>query len=335
MEYASLLGKGVDDMAVRPPAADPLWPRASAWLATPSDSAESGDLAFLGVPASARSITPTGAHATPAAVRAALARYSTYAHSSGVDVARLNAFDVGDVADPDGAGGEKRTTAAASAAGARFGLLVAVGGDNSITCPLMRGLAGDRLPDWGLITIDAHHDLRDGDSNGSPVRRLVEAGLPGEHIVQVGIADFSNSAAYATRAQELGIAIIGRNEFESSTPAAIAAAALEIAGDGGRPVFVDIDVDVCDRAVVPGCPSAAPGGISAHELRRLVFALASDSRVKGFDITEIDATADAADGRTVRLAALLVLEAAAGVLVHGGHAPGNEHDRTVSVDPVS
>jgi len=199
----------------------------------------------------------------------------------------------------------------------------------------MRGLAGEHLPDWGLITIDAHHDLRDGDSNGSPVRRLVEAGLPGDHIVQVGIADFSNSAAYAARAEELGIAVIGRNEFEGSSATAIAAAALEIAGDGGRPVFVDIDVDVCDRAVVVGCPSAAPGGISAYELRRLVFALASDVRVKAFDITEIDATADAPDGRTVRLAALLVLEAAAGVLARGGHVPEHEHDRTIPVDPAS
>lgn len=300
-------------MAVHPPAADPLWPRASAWLATAGGGTETGDLAFLGVPASARSITPTGAHATPAAVRAALARYSTYAHSSGVDVAQLIALDLGDVADPDGTGGEEHTAAAASAAGERAGLLVAVGGDNSITFPLMRGLAGEHLPDWGLITIDAHHDLRDGDSNGSPVRRLVEAGLPGDHIVQVGIADFSNSAAYAARARDLGITVAPRDAFYETDPAEIALWALEIAGDGGRPVFVDIDVDVCDLAVAPGCPSAAPGGISAYELRRLVFALAGDSRVRGLDITEIDATADAPDGRTVRLAALLVLEAAAGV----------------------
>jgi formiminoglutamase len=70
---------------------------------------------------------------------------------------------------------------------------------------------------------------------------------------------------------------------------------------------------VCDRAEVPGCPSSAPGGISADELRELVSVLARDARVRAFDITEIDASADAEDGRTVRLAALIVLEAAAGL----------------------
>ncbi len=93
--------------------------------------------------------------------------------------------------------------------------------------------------------------------------------------------------------------------------------ALDRAGAGGRRVFVDIDVDVCDRAEVPGCPSAAPGGLSASELRDIAFTLALDPRVVGIDITEIDATIDAPDGRTVRLAALLVLEAAAGLAARG------------------
>jgi len=281
------------DMAERPLAEDPLWPRASAWLAVPAaDGAARGDLALLGVPASARSITPTGAHTTPSAVRAALARYSTYAHSSDTDVAELTAYDLGNVADPDGDGGEERVQAAAGTARERFRLLIAVGGDNSITYPIVHGMAREGLSEFGLITIDAHHDLRDGITNGSPIRRLVEAGLPGEHIVQIGIADFSNSPAYAARARELGITVVPRDALHAADLAAIAGTALEIAGGGGRPVFVDIDVDVCDRSVVPGCPSAAPGGISAHELRRLVFALARDPRVTGFDITEIDATAD-------------------------------------------
>ncbi|MDO9108722.1 MAG: arginase family protein [Coriobacteriia bacterium] len=293
---------------------DALWPRASAWLAPAPEGIEAtGDLGFLGVPTSSRSITPSGAHATPAAVRTALSRYSTFAHSSGIDVAELSAVDLGDVADPDGAGGEQRTRRASAKARERFGLLIAIGGDNSITFPVMGGLAGADLSGWGLITLDAHHDLRDGDSNGSPVRRLVEAGLPGKNIVQIGIADFANSAAYAARAREFGITVVGRDAITAPAVGAIASAALAIAGRGGGGVFLDVDVDVCDRSVVPACPSAAPGGISAHELRRLVFELVSDPRVAGMDVTEIDATTDAADGRTVRLAALLVLEAAAAV----------------------
>ncbi len=296
---------------------DPLWPRASAWLVPAGAAQPSGDIAILGVPAFATSITPTGAHATPAAVREALARYSTYSASAGVDVATLAAVDLGDIADPDGPDGEARVSAAAEAASEGFGLVIALGGDNSITFPLMRGLAGSDLGGWGLITLDAHHDLRDGTTNGSPVRRLLEAGLPGEHIVQIGIADFSNSPAYSARAREAGITVMTRASLRNADLAERVAEALRIAGHGGRPVYVDLDVDVCDRAEVPGCPSAAPGGISADELRHITRLLAADTRVRGMDVTEIDATIDAPDGRTVRLAALLVLEAAAGVAMRG------------------
>jgi formiminoglutamase len=245
-------------------------------------------------------------------VRQALLNFSTWAGSHGVDVATLSAMDLGDVHDPDGSGGLDRTAALVERA-AGCSLLVALGGDNSITYATMLALAGGDLSGWGLVTLDAHHDLRDGESNGSPVRRLLDAGLPGHNIVQIGIADFSNSPAYAARAREYGITVVHRGEFGRRALKEVATSALKVAGAGGRPVFVDIDMDVCDRAEVPGCPSSAPGGISAYELRTMTFLLARDPRVAAIDITEVDATADAPDGRTVRLAALLVLEAAAGL----------------------
>ena len=293
---------------------DPLWPRAAHWIVPAAEKTPSADLALLGVPASRTSITPTGAHATPAAIRDALVRYSTYSASGRTDVAELRAADLGDVHEPDGASGEARVRkAVARAAGST--LLVALGGDNSITYSVMTGLwpGKGELANVGLVRVDAHHDLRDGDTNGSHVRRLLEAGLRGANVVHLGIADFSNSAAYAKRALDSGITTIGRGEFRHRPAGELVAYALERAGAGGRPVYVDIDVDACDRSVVPACPSAAPGGFSADEMRQMAFAFGADSRVRAIDLTEIDATTDALDGRTVRLAALLVLEAAAGL----------------------
>jgi len=294
---------------------DTLWPRAGHWIAPVDPAAASScDLALLGIPAHATSITPSQADTTPAAVRDALLRYSTWSGSHGVDLSDLRVIDFGDVADPDGADGEARVAeAVAKAKGGE--LLVALGGDNSITYPAMLAESGGDLSGWGLVTVDAHHDLRDGETNGSPVRRLIEAGLPGGSVVQIGIADFSNSSAYAARARELGITVVSRGELRVRRLEDLVSFALETAGAGGRPVFVDIDVDVCDRAEVPGCPSSAPGGISADELRRIAFLLARDTHVAAIDITEVDAAADAPDGRTVRLAALLVLEAATGLAV--------------------
>ena len=294
---------------------DPLWPRASRWIvpAAPEGPPTVADIALLGVPTFRTSITPTKAFVTPTAVREALMRYSTYSWTHDVDVSSLAAIDLGDLADPDSPDGPERVEAAVAIAAHCCRFLVALGGDNSLTYSVMRGLLGDRLSNSGLVTIDAHHDLRDGNSNGSPVRRLLDAGLPGANVVQIGVADFTNSPAYARRAREAGITVIPRSALRGADLAEVAWRAVDIAGAGGRPVFVDIDVDVCDRAEVPACPSAAPGGISADELRQLAFAVARDPRVLGADLAEIDSTIDAPDGRTVRLAALLVLELAAGV----------------------
>jgi formiminoglutamase len=294
---------------------DPLWPRAGQWI-TPTGRlprAEIADLALLGVPTYRTSITPTSAHTTPALVRDALLRYSTWSANHQVDVAELLAADLGDVTEPDGPAGEARVTQAVADAIQRCRFLIALGGDNSLTYGIVRGIFGERLGECGVITIDAHHDIRDGISNGSPIRRLIEAGLPGANIVQIGIGDFSNSAQYASRAHAAGITAVSRSELRGADMASVAAHALDIAGAHSRPVFVDIDVDVCDLAHVPACPSAAPGGISADELRQLAFAFARDARVVGADIAEIDAANDAEDGRTVKLAALVVLEIAAGI----------------------
>ncbi|MGX5695650.1 arginase family protein [Agromyces soli] len=301
---------------------DPLWPRAGSWPAPDSLAAgERAALALLGVPAWRTSLSPSGAYATPGAVREALQRYSATLMQDRRDGAAaapreldgLRVVDAGDIAEPDGPEGEARTRAVVAELRDRAEAVLAVGGDNSVTVATALGAWGPDLASAGLITLDAHYDLRDGVSNGSPVRRLVEAGLDPHRIVQIGIADFANSAAYARRAQELGITVIHRDELHERRPAEIMAEALEIAGAAGGPVHLDIDVDVCDRSVVPGCPASTPGGLAAWELRALVRAAASDARVTSVDLAEVDATADSPDGRTVRLAALCVLEVLAGI----------------------
>ncbi len=286
---------------------DPLWPRA-ATLLTPDPAAS---IAFIGVPANQTSISPTNADTTPAAVRTALTKYSTYSASHDIDLSSIQIYDAQDIDSPDYAEGEARVFD--RMAGLRDKLVIAIGGDNSITYSVARGLWGEAITRAGLVTVDAHHDVRDGMSNGSPVKRLLDAGLPGANIAQLGIADFSNSPQYAQRAKDAGISVIARSAFRTQSLVNIVDSALGVASSGGGPVHIDIDLDVCDRAVVPGCPAAAPGGISADELRQLCFLFGADSRVTSIDFTEVDASADSADGRTVRLIAVCVLEFLAGV----------------------
>lgn len=290
---------------------DPLWPRAGDWPALDeAAAADRLDAVLLGVPAFRTSLSPTGADATPGAVREALRRYSaTLMGPPPVDLAAaLRLADAGDVADPDGAAGEARVRARTAELTARAALVIALGGDNSVTYATAQGAGAA-----GLITLDAHFDLRDGVSNGSPVRRLVDDGLDPTHIVQIGIADFANSAAYARRAADLGIRVVTLDELRRRGAHEVIAEAHEVAGRGGGGIHLDIDVDVCDRAVAPGCPASVPGGLQAWELRTLVRGLSADPGVRSADIVEVDAAADAADGRTVRLAALCVLELLTGL----------------------
>src|SRR5579864_6169282 len=160
------------------------------------EAPESPDLGVVGAPISKASISPSQAWSTPPAFRAALERFPTWEAQHGIDLADLAISDFGDVAgdhdDPDASAAHQRVHDACVRAAGLCGTIVVVGGDNSLTAPAMRGVMQAR-PDngWGLITLDAHHDCRpldQGPRNGTPVRELIEGGLPGNRVAQIGIS---------------------------------------------------------------------------------------------------------------------------------------------------
>jgi len=289
-------------------AKDVLWPRANTLF---KPNLKQADIALLGFPVHKSSITPNSCHLAPKAIRSALARYSTYSASNDLDLRELKITDLGDVTGADSRNGKKVIAKNVNGLLDKYGLLIALGGDNSITYTVTAGLFGD-LSRVGLITLDAHHDLRDGNSNGSPVWRLIQAGLPGKNIAQIGISDFANSKEYSSRAKEAGIFVITRAQLRNKSIADAMKQAFAYLGRNVDHIYVDLDVDVCDRSVAPACPAATPGGISADELRQAAFLAGGNYKVRAVDITEVDPKRDSKDERTVRLAALLVLEIAAG-----------------------
>ena len=287
--------------------ADVNWPPAAELLGNFPEAS----VALLGLHTYKTSVTPRSATPTPDAIRSALARYSTWSYEDNLDLRETGGiFDLGNIANADEVSSTELREALARAAKSK--LTIVLGGDNAATWHTVRARHGENYAGVGLITLDAHLDMREGRSNGSPVRQLLEEGLDPKNLVQVGLADFSNSAHYAAEAKRAGGTVISRAELRTRSITEVAKQALEVAGRDGRRIHCDIDVDVIDRALVPGCPAAAPGGLTPDEVRQFVRIVSSDPRVETLDITEIDVDRDVNEN-TVRLAALLILEALAGV----------------------
>jgi formiminoglutamase len=277
------------------------------WLA--AGGAPPWDVAVVGAPFSRSSITPSAAHTTPPAFRAALARFSTYDGDHDLDLLGLRLRDLGDIEgdrDGDVRAARHRLEAAMLDAGHDAARVVVIGGDNSLTVPALRGLARGALEDgWGLLTLDAHHDVRDpaaygGPRNGTPVRELIEAGLPGNRVAQVGLHGFANAREHAEWARAQGVHVRRATQVRAGGITSVLDSALTaLQRCGAERVYVDLDMDVLDRAYAPGCPASMPGGLAPADLQEAAFVLGTDARVVALDFTEVDAQADIA-GMTVR-----------------------------------
>jgi len=296
---------------------DPNWPRASSWLAGTHHSDPACRLALIGVPLRLGSITPGRTDLAPTAVRAALERLSTYDLEFDRDLARIAAVDRGDlpVADMRPVEVLETISGAVRSALANAEAVVLLGGDNSITRPGCHGMPGD-VSRAGLLTLDAHLDLRDVTpelTNGNPVRALLADGLPGAQIAQIGIQPFANSREYFRVAREAGIKVVPVSDVRAVGIERVVEESLDMLDQEVDSIYVDLDLDVLDRAFAPATPGSRPGGITPAELRSAARLCGAHPKVRVLDLVEIDPTKDVAD-TTVFAAALCLLSFASGLL---------------------
>ena len=296
---------------------DPNWPRSSAWLSGAHAADPACRLAVLGAPLHLGSITPGRADLAPAAIRSVLHRFSTYDLEFNRDLSRIAAIDRGDLplTDTSPADALGPLAAAVRGAGAGSQALIMLGGDNSITRPGCHGMCTE-LSRAGLLTLDAHLDLRDlnpGLTNGNPVRALLADGLPGTQIVQIGIQPFANSRQYFDVAREAGIKVISIAEVRAMGIETAVSEALDRLDQDVEAIYVDLDLDVLDRAFAPATPGSRPGGLTPAEVRTAVRLCGAHAKVRVLDLVEIDPTKDVADA-TVLAASLAMLSFASGLL---------------------
>jgi formiminoglutamase len=252
---------------------------------------------LVGAPLAAGSVTPGACDKAPPLLRKTLKRIGRY----DVEIGRslfTPVHDHGDVSlsglSIEEATGPIRDAVATSLAKHRLTLLA--GGNNAITRPAV--LALDKpLARVGLITLDAHFDMRELDeglSNGNPVRALMKDGLPGKNIAQVGLASFANTAKMHRDALDAGNLVMSIEEVRrGGIRKAVELVMAHLTNADA--IVVDCDIDVIDRAQMPGAPGARPGGMDVSDFFWAVRRLAGDHRVRIIDLTEWDPSLDSTD----------------------------------------
>ena len=173
-----------------------------------------------------------------------------------------------------------------------------IGGDHSITAPLVRAISnahpGKKV---GIVQFDTHLDMRDfssGRTNGSPIRQLVEEGyVQGQYVYNIGLHGFYNAPSLLDAANKHGINMITLKQMRKNGPSETTAYVFEQLQKEVDLVYVTVDMDVLDVAYAPGVPSATPGGMRSDELFDLLFEVGKHP-VVGIDFVCIDPLRDVA-----------------------------------------
>jgi arginase family enzyme len=290
------------------------WPNLSELLVEKDADAPVG---LIGAPLDAGSVTPGRCDLAPALLRDTLRRIGRYDVETGRELATKIA-DHGDVPIA-GLSIEEATpsiVAACKASVERHQLSLLIGGNNAITRPGMHGMAEALslpLERVGLITLDAHFDMRDLDaglSNGNPVRALLADGLPGSNIQQIGIAPFANTRKMDEDADAEGINVMKISDVFGMGIEWCAQTAIDFLPHV-EAIYVDCDIDVIDRSQFPAAPGARPGGMTASMFFAAARILAANPKVRAIDLTEWDPPLDSTD-LSALVAARWVAECLAG-----------------------
>ncbi len=273
-----------------------------------------GTPTLLGLPYDASSSFLRGPAAAPPLIRKQLWSEATNPWSETlIDISVAGALaDAGDLElPPDSTAARERIEAGVAAVCDAGGRVIALGGDHSVTYPVLRAV-GPRFPGLTLLHIDAHPDLNDrfaGDrfSHACPFARILEEGLVAR-LVQVGIRTMSGHQR--AQADRFAVEVLDMRAWSAGVRPSSAA----LAG----PVYLSLDLDGIDPAFAPGVSHQEPGGLSVRDVITLIQRLPGP--IVGADVVELNPLCDLG-GTTARVAAKLVKEIASRMITTAASAP--------------
>jgi len=261
---------------------------------------------FFGVPYDKTSTYKAGSRFAPGTLRDVSANMELYSVRSEVDLEQVAVHDWGDVDIVENLVETLgRVKSVCSELLDSDKIPIMAGGEHSIT-----KAAADALPeDTGLLSFDAHLDLRDeflGErlSHATFMRRVSEK-LGSNHIMEVGIRAFSRPELDFAR--KSGVTMITPQDLRET---GISKTAQRIRGflSGFSHSYVTVDIDVLDPAFAPGVGNPEPDGISTDQLLTLLDASMQKNTV-GFDLVEVSPQLDS--GQTAAVGVKVIFEAIA------------------------
>ncbi|HMK09833.1 MAG TPA: agmatinase [Anaerolineales bacterium] len=271
-----------------------------------------GDVAIVGVPFDSGTSYRSGARFGPRGIREASLMLWGYNNAQHVKpLERLNVIDAGDVDTVPPS--IEQTYAHIQAEVGRLltagATVVALGGDHSVTLPLLRAQQARHGP-LSVIHIDAHPDTWANEyagqpySHGTPFRRALEEGLiRPEAYLQIGLRGPTTEAGDLDEARRLGARLVTCEEaVEQGIPSVVESARRVLK----PPIYLSLDIDAADPAFAPGTGTPEVGGFTSQQMLNLVRGL-SGLDIVGFDLVEVAPPFDPA-GITSILAANLVFE---------------------------
>ncbi len=172
----------------------------------------------------------------------------------------------------------------------RGGIPVLLGGEHSVTIGMVRALMS-QYSALSVLQLDAHADMR-GSYEGTPYNHACVARRISElcPIVQAGIRSLSVEEAGFLKTAGAGIKTYYAADIKGVGKGAGGSGAdlpARIAGDLTQEVYITIDIDVFDPSIMPATGTPEPGGLGWYEVLCILRAVASESKVVGFDLVEL------------------------------------------------
>jgi agmatinase len=258
------------------------------FLGVPADLKPEGEarVAILPVPYDLTTSYQPGARRGPLAILEASTHLETYDEELGRETWEEVGIETVPAVVPDTSGPAAtmqriEDVARGLVSAGRF--MVALGGEHSITAPLVRAVRTAH-PLLGVLQLDAHADLRDS-FEGSPfnhacvMHRVIDGVVP---LAQVGIR--SLTAEERTLIRERGICTVFAPEAVGSPAASWIGRVLAALPDE---VYVTVDLDVFDPAIMAATGTPEPGGLDWYRALDVLRAVARAKKIVGFDVVEL------------------------------------------------